>query len=229
MHRGYVGLSVEELQALSGLSGECVRLYWTIASFAYGDKVVAHPKWDTISERMGKTLEPSNGRKLARKLEQAGLVKRGEFGQPDRWRLVLKEQIILRRQEGNNYPQTGSNLPSQQGNSYPPTTGSNLPSVNKTNKTIEINKLSNEINEDEDCNQVIFVWTDSKNQTWNLEDLSSQINATNGTFAMSSFTPRDRYSLLSEMKRLNAGDPTGVNVPKSIRMAVAVLAIKLGK
>jgi hypothetical protein len=229
MSRGYVGLSVEELQALSNVSGEAVRLYWAVASFAYGDKVVAHPKWETISERIGKTLDPRNGRRLAKQLEEAGLVRRGKFGKEDRWRLVLKEQIILRRQ-GRYDAETGSNEPDNKGNSYPPTTGSNLPDINKTNKRREINnKLSNEINEDEDCNQVLFVWTDSKNTTWNLEDLSSQINATNGTFAMSSFTPRDRYSLLSEMKRLNAADPTGVNVPKSIRMAVAVLAIKLGK
>ena len=101
----YVGLSHREIQALGGLSGECFRLYVAVASFAYGPKVVCHPKWAQLAARMNRPLDRANGRKLAKKLEEAGLVKRGEFGQPDRWRLILKEQIIKER-EGNYHPPT---------------------------------------------------------------------------------------------------------------------------
>lgn len=93
----YVGISHREILALAGLSGECFRLYVVVASFAYGRKTVCHPKWSQISERMGKDCDPGNGRRWAKQLEDAGLLKRGEFGQRDRWRLVLKEQMIKER------------------------------------------------------------------------------------------------------------------------------------
>jgi hypothetical protein len=98
-----------------------------VASFAYGRKVVCHPKWSQLATRIGRPIDPSNGRKMAKKLEQAGLVKRGEFGQADRWRLILKEQIL--KETGSIHPPTGSNLPAATGSIHPPT-GSNLPSVN---------------------------------------------------------------------------------------------------
>ena len=105
----YLSLSHREIQALGDLSGECFRLYVAVASYAYGQKTVCHPKWSQLAERMGRGLDSANGRKLAKKLEQAGLVQRGEFGQPDRWRLLLKEQIINER--GNPQSSSGSNSP----------------------------------------------------------------------------------------------------------------------
>lgn len=128
----YVGLSHREIQALGGLSGECFRLYVAVASFAYGKKTVCFPTWAMLSDRMGKPLDKSNGRTLARKLEEAGLIKRGEFGRPDRWRLVLKEQII-KEQGGNSHPQRGSDLPPSEGENDHPT-GLNSPPVNNKNK-----------------------------------------------------------------------------------------------
>jgi hypothetical protein len=81
---------------------------------------------------MGKSLDKANGRRWARQLEQAGLVKRGEFGRPDRWRLVLKEQIIKER-GGHYYPQGASNQPSSEGNNDHPHR-SDLPPLNNKNK-----------------------------------------------------------------------------------------------
>ena len=141
----YVGLTHREIKALGGLSGECFRLYVAVSSFAYGPKCVCFPTWWKISERMGKTLDKANGRKLAKKLEEAGLVKRGEFGQPDRWRLVLKEQII-REREGNNNPQRGSNLHPREGNNDHPRE-SNLPPLNNKNKKENKDYSLLEINE----------------------------------------------------------------------------------
>ena len=221
MHRGYVGLSVEELQALSGVSGEAVRLYWTIASFAYGDKVIAHPRWSVISERMGKTLDPRNGRRLAKQLEDAGLVSRGKFGDRDRWKLVLKEKIIQRRQ-GSSDAETTSNEPSTKGNSDAPIEGSNLPDINKTNKRIEINNNSNEIKSDND-----FPWTDSNRTTWDLEALSAVICETNGS-VISAFSPSDQQSLYRELVNLNKSDPMGIN-PKSMKQAVSIVSVRLRK
>lgn len=110
-NNNYLGISHREIQALGKVNGEAMRLYIAVASFAYGPKTVCHPQWWQIAERIGKKLDKSNGRKLASQLEKAGLVKRGEFGQPDRWRLILKEQIIKER-GGKINPQGGSNLPS---------------------------------------------------------------------------------------------------------------------
>jgi len=129
----FVGLSHREIQALGQVSGEAFRLYVAVASFAYGSKTVAHPKWSDISKRMGKNLSPNQGRALAKKLEAAGLIKRGDFGQQDRWRLVLKEQVIAERegsQKGGGSP-TKTHPTPLQNNTHPPT---KKKGVNKKNK-----------------------------------------------------------------------------------------------
>ena len=90
----YVGLNHLEIQALGKVSGEAFRLYVAVASFAYGKRTVAHPTWKMISDRMGKKLSPASGQTLAKKLEAAGLLKRGKFGSTDRWTLILKQQIL---------------------------------------------------------------------------------------------------------------------------------------
>ena len=111
----YLGLSHEEIQALGCVSGEAFRLYVAVASFAYGTKVVAHPKWSDLAKRMGKNLSPNQGRELAKKLEKAGLIKRGEFGAQDRWRLVLKERVLNERRE----TQKRGGAPTNQGGTPP--------------------------------------------------------------------------------------------------------------
>ena len=100
----YFGLSTEELQKLSEVSGEAVRLYLAVSSYCYGAKTSAYPQWWQLAERMGKPFEKedpekrySKGKKegqlmsvqvqrqnskrplqkLAEQLEKVGLVKRG--------------------------------------------------------------------------------------------------------------------------------------------------------
>lgn len=100
---GYFGLDHREVEKLGEVSGEAMRLYIAIASFAYRDKVVCNPPWWRIAERMGKpfvidenkvyekTKDPKKKgkkvpvqeqrknqkkrlQKLARELEKAGLL-----------------------------------------------------------------------------------------------------------------------------------------------------------
>lgn len=139
----YVGLSHREIQALGQVSGECFRLYVAVASFAYGSKVVAHPKWSDISKRMGKKLSPNQGRQLAKKLEAAGLIQRGTFGNQDRWRLVLKEQVISERgtQKGGESPTNTDPTPLQK-DTHPPTKRRGVNKKNKKeNKDNHISKI----------------------------------------------------------------------------------------
>ena len=137
----YLGLSLKELQALASVSGEALRLYVAVSSFAMGQKTTCFPKWSQIKEAMGKPkADTRNLKRVAKQLEDAGFVKRGEFGAKDRWRLLLKEQV--QRERGSNPPpqnnhHTGSNLPSSGGKNNTPQ-GSNLPPVNK-----KINKKKN--------------------------------------------------------------------------------------
>lgn len=144
----YLGLSIKELQALASVSGEALRLYVAVSSFAMGQKTTCFPKWSQIKEAMGKPkADTRNLKRVAKQLEDAGYIKRGEFGAKDRWRLLLKEQV--QRERGSNLPpqnnhHTGSNLPSTGGNSNHHT-GSNLPPVNKKinkKKNKKINNLS---------------------------------------------------------------------------------------
>ena len=116
----YVGLSIKEFQALASVSGEALRLYLAVSSFAMGQKTTCFPKWSQIKEAMGKPkADTRNLKRVAKQLEDAGLVKRGEFGAKDRWRLLLKEQVQIER---------GSKIPLQNNHH----TGSNLPPEDKT-------------------------------------------------------------------------------------------------
>jgi len=96
----YVGLSHKEIQALGSVTGEAFRLYVAVASFAYGRKKTAFPTWKQIGERMGKKLTAEAGQATAKRLEAAGLLKRGKFGSQNRWTLTLKEQILHPPTEG---------------------------------------------------------------------------------------------------------------------------------
>tara|TARA_R110002153_G_C13085289_1_gene474849 strand:- start:18 stop:704 length:687 start_codon:yes stop_codon:yes gene_type:complete len=98
MSNGYVSLTKEEFKALGKVSGECARLYIAVASFAHGKRTECWPKWSQLGEAMGKPLDRNNGRKMAQKLEEAGLLKRGVFGDANRWSLTLKKTI----QEGRS-------------------------------------------------------------------------------------------------------------------------------
>jgi len=98
--RHYVGLSHQEIKALGAVSGEAFRLYVAVASFAYGRKTTAFPTWRQIGERMGKKLTAEAGQASAKRLEAAGLLKRGKFGSKSRWTLTLKEQILHPPTEG---------------------------------------------------------------------------------------------------------------------------------
>jgi len=118
----YVGLNHLEIQALGQVSGEAFRLYVAVASFAYGRKTVAHPTWKMISDRMGKKLSPASGQALAKKLEAAGLLKRGKFGASDgsRWTLTLKQQVLEGSQNMRETLTNEEGSPSQ--NMSPPLT-----------------------------------------------------------------------------------------------------------
>ena len=96
----YVRINVEELQALATVSGEALRLYLAISSFAMGPKTTCYPKWSQIKEVMGKpNADTRNIQKIVKKLEDAGLIKRGNFGTAEyknRFQLPLKKQVIER-------------------------------------------------------------------------------------------------------------------------------------
>ena len=107
MSNGYVSLTKEEFKALGKVSGECARLYIAVASFAHGKRTECWPKWSQLGEAMGKPLDRNNGRKMAQKLEEAGLLKRGVFGDANRWSLTLKKTIQEGRSvndEAETYP-----------------------------------------------------------------------------------------------------------------------------
>ena len=124
----YFGLSTEELNKLSEVSGEAVRLYLAVSSYCFGSKTFAYPLWWQLAERMGKPFiidpekvygdkSPLKGQlvpvqtqrsnqkrplqKLAIQLEKSGLIKRGSFGKggEERWTLIYKAQLISARQE----------------------------------------------------------------------------------------------------------------------------------
>ena len=146
----YVGLSIKEFQALASVSGEALRLYLAVSSFAMGQKTTCFPKWSQIKEAMGKPkADTRNLKRVAKQLEDAGLVKRGEFGAKDRWRLLLKEQVQIER--GSKIPlqnnhHTGSNLPPEEGKNNTPQ-GSNLPPVNKKINKKKNKKINNNFSE----------------------------------------------------------------------------------
>ena len=124
----YFGMSIEELKSLGAVSGEAVRLYLAVSSFAYGSKVECHPMWYQLADRMGRPIiidhektyktgkkkgdfvpeseqRKSQKRyllKLAIQLEKAGLVRRGKFGKRDRWELVMKKQLISEKRKASN-------------------------------------------------------------------------------------------------------------------------------
>ena len=77
----YLGISIKELKALGNVSGEALRLYIAVSSFAMGQKTTCFPKWSQIKETMGKPdIDTRNLKRVAKQLEEAGYIKRGEFG-----------------------------------------------------------------------------------------------------------------------------------------------------
>ena len=155
----YLGLSIKELQGLATVSGEALRLYIAVSAFAMGTKTTCFPKWSQLKEAMGKpNADTRNLKRKAKELEEAGLIKRGEFGSTDRWRLILKEQVQKQRGSNpppQNDPPTGSNLPPREGKKNHQS-GSNLPPVNK-----KINKKRNK-----KINNNLIKQTSDSNDLW---------------------------------------------------------------
>ena len=136
----YVGLSHKEIQALGSVSGEAFRLYVAVASFAYGKKTTAFPTWKMIGERMGKKLSPEAGQATAKRLEAAGLLRRGKFGSQNRWTLTLKEGILHPPTEGGESLNGDDGGPSEE-LSPPPNSYEGI--NNKRNNRIKDSSIDN--------------------------------------------------------------------------------------
>ena len=90
----FITLNTEEFKALGKCSGSALRLYIALSAFAWKGKYTCYPKWSQISQIMGKNIAPSNLKRTAKELEDAGLLKRGEFGTKQRFTLLLKKKMV---------------------------------------------------------------------------------------------------------------------------------------